>query len=285
MDFEAIYTQAMQKAHKSPTVDTDLLTMVKNWINVRYHEAWTRIINIDPTTGRGETRLITTAPYTIGTVTTDETTTITGDGTTFTSGMVGRKFKLDSYAEIYEIAAYVSATEITLDKAINDDADDELSYKIYQDEIDLPSDCGQIISIGQYLTANQLTGIGLRELRDKQLTYPVEVDSSGYADPAYWAYLDDSTIIVYPSPSRKICLLTDYTINITDLSAASDVPLLPPDFHRLLITGGVADIYEYDDDARAMQANSMFEYSLGRLVSRVAGDTDSPRLQPVIYRS
>lgn len=285
MTFEEIYTQAMQKAHKDPVVDTDLLAMVKTWINVRYHEVWSRIINIDPTAGRGETRLVTVAPYSTGTITTDETTTITGSGTTFTSGMVGRKFKLDSYAEIYEIAAYVSATEITLDKAINDDADDELSYKIYQDEIDLPSDCGQIVSIGQYLTANQLTKIGLRDLRDKQLTYPIEVDSSGYVDPAYWAYLDDSTIIVYPAPSRQICLLTDYTIDITDLSVTSDVPLLPPDFHRALVTGAIADIREYDDDPRAAQDNSKFEYTINRLVSRVAYDTDPPCLEPVTYRS
>ena len=56
--------------------------------------------------------------YTTGTITTlaNAGTAVTGDGTTFTAGMVGRFFKIDAYPVWYEISAYTSATGITLKK-------------------------------------------------------------------------------------------------------------------------------------------------------------------------
>ena len=56
--------------------------------------------------------------YTTGTITTlaANGTAVTGSGTTFTSGMVGRYFKINTYPIWYKIATYTSATAIALDK-------------------------------------------------------------------------------------------------------------------------------------------------------------------------
>lgn len=103
------------------------------------------------------------AKYDTGTVTlTDGSTTVTGDGTTFTSAMVGRKFRSTLGKGVYTIAAYVSATEITLDVAWPYDTESDLSYEIYQDKYSLPSDCRQVIEL-----VDAVTGYPWQEITHK----------------------------------------------------------------------------------------------------------------------
>lgn len=87
--------------------------------------------------------LITTvAPYETGTVTaTSGSKTITGSGTTFTSGMVGRKIRMASENAYYRIAAFVSTTEITLEAAYQGTTASGKTLSIYKDEYRLPADC------------------------------------------------------------------------------------------------------------------------------------------------
>lgn len=62
--------------------------------------------------------------YTVGTVTVDVTTgVVTGSGTTFTAGMVGRGLKATGHTTWYRVKTYTSATSIV----IEDDKDDATS--------------------------------------------------------------------------------------------------------------------------------------------------------------
>src|SRR6185503_3980420 len=62
--------------------------------------------------------------YTTGTVTVDVTTgAVTGSGTTFTSGMVGKPFKALGHTQWYRVKTYSSSTAIV----IEDDSDDQTS--------------------------------------------------------------------------------------------------------------------------------------------------------------
>lgn len=62
--------------------------------------------------------------YTTGTVTVDVTTgAVTGSGTTFTSGMVGKPFKATGHTVWYRVKTFSSTTAIV----IEDDSDDETS--------------------------------------------------------------------------------------------------------------------------------------------------------------
>ena len=57
-------------------------------------------------------------PYSTGTVSvTNGSTTVTGSGTTFTSDMVGKRFKVTGDTTFYTVSAYTSATQITLGTA------------------------------------------------------------------------------------------------------------------------------------------------------------------------
>jgi hypothetical protein len=85
--------------------------------------------------------ITTVAPYQTGTITvTNNSKTVTGSGTTFTSAMVGRKIRVHGENAYYRIGAYVSATELTLEVVYQGDTDSALTYSIFKDEYRLPAD-------------------------------------------------------------------------------------------------------------------------------------------------
>lgn len=81
------------------------------------------------------------AEYTTGTVSvTNGSATVTGSGTTFTSAMVGRKFRIDSQSAYYTILSVASATSLTLEQNFQGDTASAQNYTIYQDEYLLRAD-------------------------------------------------------------------------------------------------------------------------------------------------
>lgn len=71
------------------------------------------------------------ADYTTGTVTlTNDSTTVTGSGTTFTAAMVGRWIKGDLDARWYELASFSSTTAMATKKAYQGTTTASLSYTI-----------------------------------------------------------------------------------------------------------------------------------------------------------
>jgi hypothetical protein len=64
------------------------------------------------------------------------------------------------------------------------------------------------------------------------------------------------TIILFPTPSGAVPYHIDYTRQILDLVNPTDEPLLPQDFHHLLVLAGRADEYERKDDTRSGDAKA-----------------------------
>lgn len=88
-----------------------------------------------------EGAITTVAEYSTGTVSlTQGSATVTGSGTTFTSAMVGRRFRSSDGTQ-YTISAYVSGTQVTLSTAYAGSSVSGAAYRIYQDVYSLPSDC------------------------------------------------------------------------------------------------------------------------------------------------
>ena len=105
---------------------------------------WPNLLRTTPWT------ITTTAVYDTGTVLpTLASTTLTGSGLTFTAAMVGRKVRIEGDWRYYRIAAFVSAAEVTLNEAYeNDDlAGTNRNYKIFVDEYNLPMEFGSVYDI------------------------------------------------------------------------------------------------------------------------------------------
>lgn len=96
------------------------------------------------------------AVYSGGTVTvTLDSRTVTGASTTFTSAMVGRKF-LGPDNAYYKIAAYVSATELTLTQPYQSASTSGASYQIWKDEYVLYPDVYSVVDFINYSVPQQL---------------------------------------------------------------------------------------------------------------------------------
>ena len=129
----------------------DILTRVKALSNVTSQDDLIKDsirMGLDRATGQDlpylmtESFITTVAPYETGTVTaTNNSKTITGSGTTFTSAMVGRKIRMSSENAYYRISAYVSATELTLEVVYQGTTGASKTFSIYKDEHRLPADC------------------------------------------------------------------------------------------------------------------------------------------------
>jgi len=129
-----------------------------------------------------------TESYDTGTVTvTEGSTTVTGSGTTFTSAMVGRKFSVDGEPGIYTIAAYVSATEITLDRDYARDSDSGVAYVIFQDTYDLPTDLRSLVAIRNLKTGRELDVVSNQE-RLAEFSYYGQVSYFNPSKCAQWGY-------------------------------------------------------------------------------------------------
>jgi hypothetical protein len=71
-------------------------------------------------------------------------------------------------------------------------------------------------------------------------------------------------IRLWPTPSAVNSYLVDETREITDFAQDTDEPLLPIDFHDLLVLGAVMDEYQHTDDTRYIVAATEYKERLGQ---------------------
>lgn len=82
-------------------------------------------------------------------------------------------------------------------------------------------------------------------------------------------------IQLWPTPQGAYSYTVDHTASITDLSANTDEPLLPPDFHHVLSLGAQHDEWRRMDDDRAVRVRQDLEDVLKALNSYVWDLADS----------
>lgn len=106
------------------------------------------------------------AVYVDGTVdVTFGSTQVLGNGTTFTAAMVTRQFRTGANTPIYDIADWVSATEITLAQPYGASTATGLGYQIWRQYVTVPSDFHSFLSLVDPQQAWRLrTDIGQDEL-------------------------------------------------------------------------------------------------------------------------
>lgn len=83
-------------------------------------------------------------------------------------------------------------------------------------------------------------------------------------------------ISLFPQPASVITYTMDYTRNIPELVNPTDEPVLPEDFHWLLVRGTEAREYQFQQDARSQVAQA--EYDAGIVEMRQFVQTDGADL-------
>ncbi len=212
------------------------LDLIEGWINDRYEEIlgelpWSRL-NVQAV-------LETTAPYITGTVSvTLGSNAVVGTGTTWTSAMSGRAFRVpgagltgdgdsdDGGAPPYTFT-YVSATTATLDRTFEGPSAATAAYSISQSIYPMPAAC-------RMLEANAFSSFfGRMERLDRSQLNQTDPQRTATGTPQAWvSTMDDSSVPpnmqveLWPTPDRAIGIPFTYQSEPAELTQTTSPSLL-----------------------------------------------------------
>lgn len=249
---------------KYPGTGNDL---IKDLANERLRAVWDET-DWKPT--RKSAVLSTVAEITTGDVdVTANSTAVTGNSSSWTSAISGRRFRLNSRSEIYTVT-FVSSTSLTLDREYEGDTETAANYKIFQNIFTLTSSVSLINGIRTLVSGNDL-----EELTLERLDY-IAPARTLHGTPAKWAEQDrDSSNVVqvelYPIPDKAQGLPYRYVEVLTDLSTPAST--LPPWIPQSLITAGVSanlEIIVNDSVTKSQVFEGQWRQGLSRLRAKEA---------------
>lgn len=197
---------------------------------------------------RAELVISTVAPYTTGTADfTNASTSVAGTGTTWVTGMTGRKIGR-SYGSPWYRFTYGSGTTGTLAQAFAETTATGSEYVIYQDEYDIASTCDVIVNASTLNTDHygRLTKIG--ESVADSLAYV----HGHTGKPRYYSMTHPTTattrrIRIYPIPDAVYRLRVRYLKAWTDLSGTTDTHLLGDAKEILLVKAALLEAQKLSD--------------------------------------
>jgi len=244
--------------------DTTTRTRVGQFINMAGRDVWYRYAWPE----RQKTAFTsTTPPYSTGTVvTTQDSATVTGTGTTWTAAMDGTKFALGYDQPWYTITTRDSATQFTLDRNVVEDSASGSTYVQYDDTITFASDCSEVINI---MSGDPSRGAVLQPIAR------VDLDGLTYlprstGTPLQYAMIEESSAgyrqaRVWPIPDDEIGIQYHYLTTYTDLSADGDTPVLDESRVDLIVLGALRWAYLMAfESAKAQMVRDRYEQELQR---------------------
>lgn len=170
-------------------------------------------------------------PYSTGTVTvTQNSTSVTGSGTTWTSAHIGQQFIVGGQAPFYTISAVPSATSLTLDRVYGGTSGAGLTYTIVQVYLVAPSDLLRLDSVIDPDNFWRLNLNWTQEALDRIDAQRSHTSSGSTSRILATAPFSSAGLLRYelwPRPASAKSYPFRYTKRIADLSAASDTPIFP----------------------------------------------------------
>lgn len=137
--FESLWKRLLVYAPETP------IPLVQEFINTAYSRALTEV---NWNAQRGEGEFIIPATYNTGTATvTQNSTSVSGVGTTWTSAMIGRQFFVTGRGPFYTITAVGSSTSLTLDRVYAGVSASGVTYDILSVYLTAPSDFLQFLAV------------------------------------------------------------------------------------------------------------------------------------------
>lgn len=263
MQFSDLQNRVAQETGMDLTADS---AIVSAWINGAYQHIsglynWPWLIK----TGT----IQTVADITTGTVSVSAGAT----ALTFSSGpavSVANDYwiQFTTSADWYPISAHTAAsTSATISVPYVGTSSYNSTYVLRKIFYSFPSDLDRIDEIRQAITKQKL------EYIDYRTFHRYIADPTASYTPIYYSMigLDSSNawrIGLYPTPNAVINLQLLYYQKITELSASTDLPLIPNKWHNVLVWGALA-MYGHDfiDDTRVKTAMDRFEQGMSEMTA------------------
>lgn len=181
------------------------------------NHAWHRL--------RTAATLNVTAPIVTGTVSiTQGSTTVTGVGTAFTTGDIGKYLRINGDNTPLKVTARISGLEVTVESAWAPANVSGVAYSLFPWRYSLPTTAQKVNWVKRLQPLQETT---------QEWLNTVDPDRTSTSDFAtHWAPAERSSADLYqielwPIPNAPVAYAVEYLKGHTDLSASGDTPLIP----------------------------------------------------------
>lgn len=219
-----------------------------------------------------EWQVTTIASYSTGTVTvTNNSTAVTGSGTTWISNHVGGHIRVADGDHYYRISAVGSATTITLDTAYVGTTASGATYEIYKDEYDLGTDVWSVVSARYMDTPIQVVNEDAYHFDwlhpdPNAKANPTTMVMFGTTSPSTWR------VKFYPIPTSAAQIYVKGYQLLSDMSANTDTAApMPVRLQQAAVYKAFLDALESgmgDNVALAARIKSKYESEIGIAIRR-----------------
>lgn len=279
IDFEDIYTAILEML-KIQSSDTTTVNRIKRDINIAYEDI---IAYRNWWWNRSVTTLQLPAVIESGTITVTSGSTSITFSSAPTPSVANYKMKFAGSNEVYTIATHTAlSTSATLNIAYIGDTASGVTYTLWKDYVQLPTDCKETFIVQHAYLDQPMEAVGLSDFRrlvkqdpDREgvpLYYTTDdFDSSGKRKLRYWPAVSDV----------KINLDVDYMMNITPLEADGDEPSMPINDRTVLFYYACSSAWgrERNDEQSAKYFN-LGEKKKAEMASKIEDSKDMPVLRP-----
>lgn len=297
LDFEDIYTAILEEL-RIQSSDTVSLNRIKRAVNMTYLQEVVPATRWHWLYGNGSATH--QAYYGTGTVSvTPASTTVTLS--TAVAASVGASgsfldylFSVDSTNEIYKITAHTAlATTFTIDRAYNGSLNATANYKVWNEDLGLPTDLRETIDVWHDQQAAPMEPRGLQEFRRtsaenrKAEGRPFYYSTYDFRDPSTGSGETESDryrlLKVYPSVSSyDTHIRFDYVKEAGALDAAGDEPLMPVEDRIVILYGALSQVWSSigRNPEEAARNYQLFQSKLAKMMGKIQDSMDKPKIVP-----
>jgi hypothetical protein len=169
-----------------------------------------------------ESTVAVDGPITAGTVAIARgATTVTLTGAAWSLAANGRKFRITGQ-RVWYVLTWNSATAGELDRPFEDETQTAASYSLFQDEYEVPADCGVLLKVKDVRTGYPLTKV------DPDWITANNPSLMQLSDPVAWAPATSTTqsdvkrVAFYPVPIRPLSLQVKYKLITVGFDGSND---------------------------------------------------------------
>lgn len=262
--FQDIYEAVMRDAKESTNV-TAVVDLVKRWVNEGYE-----VVNFR------KKRDYLNQRFTIdlqGKVSSDFSVTessasVVHTGTaTLLSSTYELGFKVSGFEENYDVST-VSGTLVTLATTYKGDSNTAATGVLYQRSIILDDDISEVYQVWHDYYRQPLENVGPQKMREIMLEKPETYDkATHFAIFGQDSSTNSRRLVIWPFPDAAYTLYVDANVYVSELSSASDEPLIPPQFRQILYWYALAKLFGtyHRNDQREAMAMANFNTWLAKL--------------------
>jgi len=294
VDFQDIL-DAIREELKVQSGDTVTINRIKRVVNRVYLQ------EVVPFTRwkwlEGSYRVIHKARYNAGTVALtpgSTSATISIVPPVSAGSFVGKKFSADGYNEVYIIDSHTAGSDtFTISSQYTGNYTTAVGYKIWDDIVNLPTDCRETVNVWHNFSTKPMEGVGLQKFRQftalnpKMEGYPQYYYTADFHDPTTLTIETESDryrrMYVYPAINKTdVTLQIDYVKEVSPLTDPGDEPVLPLEDRGVLVDGALARLWKSiaSDNENAELSKRDYEAKLARMAGKIEDSQDTAKVTP-----